>query len=84
MERVEAGRAAARARGVTGGRKPYLDQRRVALAQKLYADKFNSIDFICSTLKIGRATLYRYVKTGVCETNGHLTRARRTSDPVKH
>lgn len=63
MERVEAGRAAARARGVTRGRKPYLDHRRVALAQKLCADKSNSIDFICSTLKIGRATLDRYVKT---------------------
>ncbi len=33
------------------------------IAQALYNDKTNSIADICRTLRISRATLYRYVKT---------------------
>jgi ACT domain-containing protein len=34
----------------------------VALAQRLYDDKTNSIDDICKTLRVSRSTLYRYVQ----------------------
>jgi predicted transcriptional regulator YheO len=34
------------------------------LARTLYADKNNDIGFICRTLKISRATLYRYLQGG--------------------
>jgi DNA invertase Pin-like site-specific DNA recombinase len=60
-ERTLAGLAAARARGRKGGGKP-VDPRKKALARTLYADKTNDIAFICQTLKISRATLYRYLQ----------------------
>jgi predicted transcriptional regulator YheO len=34
------------------------------LARKLYTDKTNDIGFICRTLKISHATLYRYLQAG--------------------
>src|SRR5207245_889172 len=64
-ERTNAGLLAARARGRFGGRpKAHTlnTQKKVALAQSLYDDKTNTIDDICKTLNISRATLYRYVK----------------------
>src|SRR3954468_17360294 len=66
-ERTQAGLTAARARGRIGGRpkaKALNSAKKVAMAQQLYTDKSNSIDEICKTLNISRATLYRYVKTG--------------------
>jgi predicted transcriptional regulator YheO len=33
------------------------------MAQALYNDKTNTINDICRTLNISRATLYRYLKT---------------------
>ncbi|GHO85231.1 recombinase family protein [Dictyobacter formicarum] len=62
-ERTLAGLEAARARGRSGGR-PQLTSAssKVTMAKKLYADKTNSIDDICTTLHISRATLYRYLK----------------------
>jgi DNA invertase Pin-like site-specific DNA recombinase len=62
-ERTMAGLQAARARGRKGGR-PKLtpSASQIAMAKKLYADKSNSIDDICRTLHISRATLYRYLK----------------------
>src|SRR5215210_7258888 len=62
-ERTLAGLAAARARGKKGGGKP-VDPRKMELARTLYADKTNDIGFICRTLKISRATLYRYLQVG--------------------
>ena len=63
-ERTNAGLAAARARGKTGGRpKKLVDPKKLALAQQLYADKSHDITTICDTLGISRATLYRYVRT---------------------
>jgi len=64
-ERTRAGLAAARARGRTGGRPPAAglsDAKKVALAQRLYDDTTNSIDDICTTLRVSRSTLYRYIK----------------------
>jgi DNA invertase Pin-like site-specific DNA recombinase len=57
-ERTNAGLAAARARGHVGGRPRKLATNgKVALAQRLFADKKHSIDDICSTLGISRSTL---------------------------
>jgi DNA invertase Pin-like site-specific DNA recombinase len=60
-ERTRAGLAAARARCRQGGRPKKLDARKAQVAQRLYNDKNNSIDDICKTLGISRATLYRYL-----------------------
>lgn len=65
-ERTTAGLAAARERGKKGGRPKAAtlsDPKRVALAQALYDDKTHSIADICQTLRISRATLYRYIDT---------------------
>lgn len=64
-DRTQAGLAAARARGRQGGRpkvKSLSTPQQIAMLQALYADKSNSIQHICQTLNISRATLYRYVK----------------------
>ena len=62
-ERTQAGLTAARARGRVGGRrKAFPDPRTVAMAQALFEDKSNPIAEICRTLRISKATLYRYVK----------------------
>src|SRR5258706_6270048 len=65
-ERTQAGLQAARARGRKGGRpkaKTLNTAKKVALAQSLYDDKNNTIEVICKTLNISRATLYRYIHT---------------------
>lgn len=62
-ERTQAGLTAARARGRKGGRPKSLPPKKAQMAQVLYMDKNNTIDDICRTLNISRATLYRYIKT---------------------
>ena len=65
-ERTNAGLATARARGRVGGhpRAASLNTpQKVAIAQSLYDNKETSIDDICSTLNVSRATLYRYINT---------------------
>ena len=65
-ERTNAGLSAARARGRLGGRpkaKMLDTPKKVALAQSLYENSNNTIDEICKTLNVSRATLYRYIKT---------------------
>ena len=65
-ERTNAGHSAARARGRLGGRpkaKMLDTPKKVALAQSLYENRNNTIDEICKTLNISRATLYRYITT---------------------
>jgi len=37
------------------------DDRRIVLANKLFKDKSISLDDICTTLKMSKSTLYRYV-----------------------
>ena len=62
QERTKAGLAAARARGRRGGRPPVKSNHpKVILANKLFCDRTVQLDDICSTLKISRSTLYRYV-----------------------
>src|SRR5436853_3496047 len=73
-ERTKAGLAAARARGRVGGRpkaQTLNTPKKVALAQSLYDDKTNTIDEICQTLHISRATLYRYIATGKNKAENH-------------
>src|SRR5437588_210764 len=73
-ERTKAGLAAARARGRVGGRpKAHAlnTPKKVALAQSLYDNKNNTIDEICKTLNISRATLYRYIATGKNKAENH-------------
>ncbi|MDP9356832.1 MAG: recombinase family protein, partial [Chloroflexota bacterium] len=61
-ERTNAGLAAARARGRTGGRpKKLADPKTLALAQALYDGGTTDVATICQTLGISRATLYRYL-----------------------
>jgi DNA invertase Pin-like site-specific DNA recombinase len=62
-ERTQAGLQAARARGRKGGRPKSLTGKKMTMAQALYNDKNNTVDEICKTLNISRATLYRYIKT---------------------
>jgi DNA invertase Pin-like site-specific DNA recombinase len=64
-ERTQAGLAAARARGRTGGRpKKLADPKQLELARALYAGGQTDIATICRTLGISRATLYRALKLG--------------------
>lgn len=61
-ERTMAGLQAARARGRQGGRPKLLDtDRKVQMARQLHRDPMNSIEDICKTLGVSRATLYRYL-----------------------
>lgn len=64
-ERTRAGLAAARARGRRGGRPVKLDAGQQALVKKLYEDKTTAISDILKTMRISRATLYRYIKDPV-------------------
>jgi DNA invertase Pin-like site-specific DNA recombinase len=61
-ERTKAGLHAARTRGRKGGRPHALTDRQITIAQSLYKDPNTSIPEICRTLKISRATFFRYVK----------------------
>ena len=61
-ERTRAGLLAARARGRMGGRKPVSPRDpKVRMAKKMHLDRSMSIKEICSTLRISRATFYRYL-----------------------
>lgn len=62
-ERTNAGLKAARARGRLGGRPRSLTSKQVGLAQSLYDSRQHSIEAICETLHISRATLYKYIET---------------------
>jgi len=62
QERTKAGLESARARGRLGGRRPMpLNDPRVQTAKRLHSDKSIAVPDICATLRISRATLYRYV-----------------------
>jgi DNA invertase Pin-like site-specific DNA recombinase len=68
-ERTQAGLTAARSRGRKGGRPKRLNtDRKVQMARQLHADSTNSIVDICKTLGVSRATLYRYLASGVNAT----------------
>jgi len=55
--------SAARARGRLGGRKPIAaDEPKVLMVKKKSENKAMAIGKICNTLKISRATYYRYLE----------------------
>lgn len=60
-ERTNAGLAAARARGRTGGRPYVLTKEQAALAQHMFNDVNIPVSTIYRTLGISRATLYTYI-----------------------
>ncbi len=61
-ERTRAGLAAARARGRNGGRKPAVgNDPKVKMAKKMNEDRSLSPSEVCASLKISRATYYRYL-----------------------
>jgi len=61
-ERTRAGLEAARVRGKKGGRKPITAENpKVRMAKAMHKDQSMTIDEICSTLQVSRATLYRYL-----------------------
>ncbi|MFH0823701.1 MAG: recombinase family protein [Pseudomonadota bacterium] len=61
-ERTRAGLSAARARGRNGGRKPVSEETpKVRMAKKMHEDLTLSPMEICVSLKISRATYYRYL-----------------------
>ena len=60
-ERTQAGLAAARARGRTGGRPKKLDDKKRKLAVRLYREGKHPIDEICQMMGISRPTLYSCV-----------------------
>jgi DNA invertase Pin-like site-specific DNA recombinase len=77
-ERTLAGIASARARGRLGGRPRALDAKRIAQAKAMHKDKKIPIKEICTTLGVGRTTLYRYL-------NGAAARPRpRRQADVEH
>src|SRR5262249_9954746 len=61
-ERTQAGRAAARKRGVKMGRKPKLSLQQIAHAQKLI-DNGESPAYVAQLLKVARSTLYAALGT---------------------
>jgi DNA invertase Pin-like site-specific DNA recombinase len=61
-ERTAAGLKVARARGRLGGRPKVLDHEKITIAQSLYDDGKTTVEKICKTLGISRATFYRNVK----------------------
>jgi DNA invertase Pin-like site-specific DNA recombinase len=69
-ERTQAGLTAARARGRKGGRPKALTGKQLSIAQDLY-EKRHPITEICRTLKISKATLYRYITDGAVGWGAH-------------
>ncbi len=67
-DRTNAGLAAARARGRTGGRPKKLDEQQRELVIRLYKERI-PVPEILKTVKISKGTLYKYVRE-------------ETSDPV--
>ena len=62
QERTRAGLEAARARGRKGGRKKIsANNAKVLTAQRMHKNHGMSINDICTTLKISRASFYRYL-----------------------
>ena len=63
-ERTQAGLVAARARGRNGGRpkSPLSDERKLAMAQKMYTDKTIPVKDILTNLGIKKTTFYKYLK----------------------
>jgi DNA invertase Pin-like site-specific DNA recombinase len=62
-ERTKEGLQAARARGRTGGRKPVMTPEKIAVAQKMYDSKEDTLEVIAQTIGVSRMSLYRHLNT---------------------
>lgn len=63
QERTNIGLEAARARGKKGGRKPILsNDPKIVTAKQMHKNHEMSINDICTSLNVSRATFYRYLK----------------------
>ena len=72
VERTNAGLAAARARGRTGGAKFKMTPAKLRMAQAAMANRDTSVGELCADLGITRTTLYRYVdEKGNLREYGH-------------
>lgn len=60
-ERTQAGLAAARARGRTGGRKPVLTKAKADVARRMIEEGKHTMAEIAAVVGVSRATLYRQV-----------------------
>jgi DNA invertase Pin-like site-specific DNA recombinase len=60
-ERTVAGLAAARSRGLSGGRPPVMTPGKLAVARQLYESKDHTMDAIAKVVGVSRASLYRYL-----------------------
>jgi DNA invertase Pin-like site-specific DNA recombinase len=58
-ERTNAGLAAARARGRSGGRPPKITAGQIEHAKRLLADRTTTITEVAASLNVNRSTLYR-------------------------
>lgn len=74
QERTRAGLIAARARGRKGGRRRAMDDKKVAMAVSLLKNPETSVADVCKTLKVSRATLYRYLPQGTSSDDGCVRR----------
>jgi DNA invertase Pin-like site-specific DNA recombinase len=61
-ERTNAGLAAARARGRTGGRRPKMTPGKLATARQLYDGRAHTVAQIAEIVGVSRATLYRHLE----------------------
>jgi DNA invertase Pin-like site-specific DNA recombinase len=62
QERTMAGLEAARARGRKGGRKPVMNDKKIARATKLMKDRETPISEVCEAVGVSKATIYRYLE----------------------
>lgn len=82
QERTRAGLTAARARGRKGGRRRVMDDKKVAMAVALLQNPDTSVAEVCQTLRVSRATLYRYLSPQDHPVSRTLS-LRNTSSPTK-
>jgi DNA invertase Pin-like site-specific DNA recombinase len=66
QERTQAGLAAARARGRTGGRREKLSAGKQDMAVQLYNSKQYTVKQVCEMAGISKPTLYKYLQPAVC------------------
>jgi DNA invertase Pin-like site-specific DNA recombinase len=61
-ERTMAGLEAARTQGRKGGRKPVMDENKLALASAMLKNHEIPIIEVCEAVGVSRSTLYRHLK----------------------
>ena len=60
--RTIAGLEAARACGRKGGRKPVMDEKKLALASAMLKNREIPLSEVCEAVGVSRSTLYRHIK----------------------